>query len=90
MLKLHTSNRLETLAESEVLARNVAFYEAFNARDMDAMDDLWAQSAPCSCAGTVTWLSDNPSKLWCSTPSTRSSMPACRSTLCVWEGRLLS
>lgn len=49
MFALHPKGMLETLAESEVLARNSAFYDAFNARDIVAMDDLWAQSAPCVC-----------------------------------------
>jgi ketosteroid isomerase-like protein len=40
---------LETLAESEVLAKNVAFYEAFNARDLAGMEELWAERAPCVC-----------------------------------------
>ncbi|HEY1956285.1 MAG TPA: nuclear transport factor 2 family protein [Polyangiaceae bacterium] len=35
--------------ETEVLARNEAFYDAFNARDMDAMDHLWAEQAPVVC-----------------------------------------
>lgn len=40
---------LEAVAESELLAQNLAFYEAFNARDVDAMDRLWAAHAPCVC-----------------------------------------
>jgi ketosteroid isomerase-like protein len=35
--------------ESEILARNVAFYEAFNARDIGAMDAMWAERAPVVC-----------------------------------------
>lgn len=35
--------------ESEVLASNDAFYEAFNARDMSAMDRLWAERSPVVC-----------------------------------------
>jgi len=37
---------LEAVSESEVLASNEAFYDAFNSRDMDAMDRLWAKLAP--------------------------------------------
>ena len=33
----------------EVLASNEAFYEAFNARDVEAMDRLWAEQAPVVC-----------------------------------------
>ena len=40
---------LEAVSESEVLASNEAFYDAFNARDMDAMDRLWAKLAPVVC-----------------------------------------
>jgi len=40
---------LEAVTESEVLARNVAFYDAFNARDMSAMDAMWAERAPVAC-----------------------------------------
>jgi len=40
---------LETVAETEVLARNAAFYDAFNARDAEAMDGLWAERAPVVC-----------------------------------------
>ena len=35
--------------ESEVLASNEAFYDAFNTRDIDAMDRLWAKLAPVVC-----------------------------------------
>ncbi len=40
---------LEAVTESEVLARNVAFYEAFNARDIGAMDAMWAERTPVAC-----------------------------------------
>lgn len=40
---------LEAVSESEVLASNEAFYDAFNSRDMDAMDRLWAKLAPVVC-----------------------------------------
>jgi ketosteroid isomerase-like protein len=33
----------------EVLAANTAFYRAFAARDVDAMDALWARHAPVAC-----------------------------------------
>jgi ketosteroid isomerase-like protein len=33
----------------EVLEANEAFYRAFEARDADAMDALWAQRAPVAC-----------------------------------------
>ena len=36
-------------SETDVLAANVAFYEAFAARDIDAMDALWARRAPVAC-----------------------------------------
>lgn len=35
--------------ESEILARNDAFYDAFNTRDIAAMDRLWAERAPVVC-----------------------------------------
>lgn len=35
--------------ETEVLASNEAFYDAFNARDIEAMDRLWAERAPVVC-----------------------------------------
>jgi hypothetical protein len=35
--------------EAEVLFANGAFYNAFAARDPDAMDDLWAKTAPVAC-----------------------------------------
>jgi ketosteroid isomerase-like protein len=35
--------------EEEVLATNAAFYAAFAARDVDAMEGLWAQRAPVAC-----------------------------------------
>lgn len=34
---------------ADVLAANAAFYAAFNARDLAAMDALWARSAPVAC-----------------------------------------
>ena len=37
-----------TLAE-ESLFINEAFYQAFRARDLDAMEDLWAREAPVVC-----------------------------------------
>lgn len=40
---------LEAVVESEVLAKNEAFYDAFNTRDMTAMDRLWAERAPVVC-----------------------------------------
>lgn len=40
---------LAAAAESEVLASNEAFYEAFNDRDMSAMERLWAERAPVVC-----------------------------------------
>ncbi len=36
-------------AEDDILAANQAFYAAFNARDADAMDDLWARRAAVAC-----------------------------------------
>jgi hypothetical protein len=36
-------------SESDVLAVNDAFYQAFNQRDMTSMEGLWASSAPVSC-----------------------------------------
>jgi ketosteroid isomerase-like protein len=33
----------------DVLAANAAFYRAFAERDVDAMDALWARSAPVAC-----------------------------------------
>jgi ketosteroid isomerase-like protein len=35
--------------ESDVLATNRAFYDAFAGRDMKAMDEIWARSAPVVC-----------------------------------------
>jgi len=35
--------------EAEVLAANAAFYEAFDQRDMDAMERLWANQVPVCC-----------------------------------------
>jgi ketosteroid isomerase-like protein len=40
---------LAAATESEVLASNEAFYDAFNTRDIDAMDKLWAERAPVVC-----------------------------------------
>jgi ketosteroid isomerase-like protein len=40
---------LEAVTESEVLASNEAFYDAFNSRDIDAMERLWAKLAPVVC-----------------------------------------
>ncbi|MFO0614693.1 MAG: nuclear transport factor 2 family protein [Polyangiaceae bacterium] len=36
-------------SEAEVIAANAAFYEAFAARDEDAMDALWSESASVVC-----------------------------------------
>jgi hypothetical protein len=36
-------------SETDVLAANEAFYQAFNQRDMASMEGLWASSAPVSC-----------------------------------------
>ncbi len=38
----------ETAVEA-LLAANDAFYRAFNQRDLEAMDMLWAQTVPVSC-----------------------------------------
>jgi ketosteroid isomerase-like protein len=38
-----------TATEQDVLAANAAFYAAFVARDMAAMEALWAQSVPVTC-----------------------------------------
>jgi ketosteroid isomerase-like protein len=35
--------------EDEVLAANAAFYAAFNGKDVEAMDALWARSVPVAC-----------------------------------------
>jgi ketosteroid isomerase-like protein len=35
--------------EADVIAANAAFYEAFAARDVDAMGALWSRSAPVVC-----------------------------------------
>jgi len=40
---------LAAATESEVLATNEAFYDAFNTRDIDAMDKVWAERAPVVC-----------------------------------------
>ena len=40
--------RLPIECELTVLFANEAFYRAFADRDMDAMEDLWAASAPAS------------------------------------------
>jgi hypothetical protein len=36
-------------SESDLVAVNDAFYQAFNQRDMTSMEGLWASSAPVSC-----------------------------------------
>jgi ketosteroid isomerase-like protein len=36
-------------SEAEVLAANEAFYVAFAARDVTAMDSMWAKAAPVAC-----------------------------------------
>jgi ketosteroid isomerase-like protein len=41
--------RFASPAEAEVLAANAEFYRAFSARDLAAMDSLWAQHAPVAC-----------------------------------------
>jgi ketosteroid isomerase-like protein len=38
-----------TATEQDVLAANAAFYAAFAAKDMAAMEALWAQRAPVTC-----------------------------------------
>ena len=40
---------LAIATETEVLACNEAFYDAFNARDMSAMDRLWAHGVQVVC-----------------------------------------
>ena len=35
--------------EGELLRANQAFYDAFAARDIEAMDELWARSLPVTC-----------------------------------------
>jgi len=35
--------------EPGLLAANESFYAAFRARDMGAMEDLWARESPCVC-----------------------------------------
>ena len=37
------------MSEEDVLAANEAFYRAFNQKDAEAMDDVWARSQPVSC-----------------------------------------
>jgi ketosteroid isomerase-like protein len=37
-------------ASDEVLAAHVAFYDAFESRDLDAMSDIWEHSDRVSCA----------------------------------------
>ena len=37
------------MQSDEVVEANEAFYRAFNQRDAEAMDGLWAQSAPVAC-----------------------------------------
>ncbi len=44
-----SNTMLAAATESEVLASNEAFYAAFNTRDMNAMDRLWAERAPVVC-----------------------------------------
>lgn len=36
-------------AEAELLRANEAFYDAFAARDIEAMDELWARAVPVAC-----------------------------------------
>jgi ketosteroid isomerase-like protein len=38
-----------TSPETEVLAANEAFYQAFTRRDAEAIDALWAERAPVAC-----------------------------------------
>ena len=38
-----------TEAEAAVLAANRAFYEAFNAKDIERMSDIWARGAAVTC-----------------------------------------
>lgn len=40
---------LALVTETEVLAKNDAFYAAFNARDVEAMEHLWAHGFPVVC-----------------------------------------
>ena len=40
---------LAAATENEVLASNEAFYDAFNTRDLSAMDRLWAERSPVVC-----------------------------------------
>lgn len=42
------SERLNEAAEG-VLAANEAFYSAFGGRDLEAMEELWATTAPVAC-----------------------------------------
>jgi SnoaL-like domain len=37
------------MAQEAVLFANEAFYQAFAARDIDAMEQLWAKAAPVAC-----------------------------------------
>lgn len=37
------------MSESDVLAANARFYEAFVKRDLEAMDALWARALPVAC-----------------------------------------
>ena len=39
----------EPTTEAEVLAANAAFYAAFEARDLDAMSDVWEHSSRTTC-----------------------------------------
>ena len=36
--------------ETAVLAANAAFYDAFNAHDVEAMEEIWARTVPITCA----------------------------------------
>ena len=53
---LDPSQPVDADAEGEVLAANDAFYAAFEARDLDAMSDLWAHGDKVTCVhpGWVT------------------------------------
>jgi ketosteroid isomerase-like protein len=37
------------VSEADVLAANEAFYQAFNQKDIPAMEAVWAESAPVTC-----------------------------------------
>src|SRR5512146_1966411 len=49
LIACYIQGMLAAAMESEVLASNDAFYDAFNMRDIDAMDKLWAERAPVVC-----------------------------------------